>query len=59
VSHDRTFLDNVVTQTLVAEGDGRWTEYPGGYSDWVALRPTAPPAAPARTGSRWAARAST
>src|SRR5512143_1769433 len=42
VSHDRTFLDNVVTQTLVAEGDGRWTEYPGGYSDWVALRPSAP-----------------
>jgi ATP-binding cassette subfamily F protein uup len=39
VSHDRAFLDNVVTQTLVAEGDGRWTEYAGGYSDWVALRP--------------------
>ena len=53
VSHDRTFLDNVVTQTLVAEGDGRWTEYPGGYSDWVALRPkastaSAPAAIPAR-----------
>jgi ATP-binding cassette subfamily F protein uup len=46
VSHDRTFLDNVVTQTLVAEGDGRWTEYPGGYSDWVALRPSPPPGAP-------------
>jgi ATP-binding cassette subfamily F protein uup len=42
VSHDRAFLDNVVTQTLVAEGEGRWTEYPGGYSDWVALRPTRP-----------------
>jgi ATP-binding cassette subfamily F protein uup len=39
VSHDRTFLDNVVTQSLVAEGDGRWTEYAGGYSDWLALRP--------------------
>jgi ABC transport system ATP-binding/permease protein len=39
VSHDRAFLDNVVTQTLVAEGGGRWTEYPGGYSDWIALRP--------------------
>jgi ATP-binding cassette subfamily F protein uup len=49
VSHDRTFLDNVVTQTLVAEGDGRWTEYPGGYSDWVALRP--PPAAAAPSPS--------
>ena len=39
VSHDRAFLDNVVTQTLVAEGDGRWQEYVGGYSDWVAQRP--------------------
>ena len=45
VSHDRRFLDNVVTQTLVAEGDGRWKEYVGGYSDWVAQRP--PPAAAA------------
>src|SRR5690349_11018989 len=35
VSHDRTFLDNVVTQTLAAEGDGRWHEYPGGYEDWL------------------------
>jgi ATP-binding cassette subfamily F protein uup len=39
VSHDRAFLDNVVTQSLVAEGDGRWTEYAGGYSDWLVLRP--------------------
>ncbi len=39
VSHDRAFLDNVVTQTLVAEGDGRWKEYVGGYSDWLAQRP--------------------
>ena len=46
VSHDRAFLDNVVTQTLVAEGDGRWKEYVGGYSDWVAQRPV-PQAAPA------------
>jgi ATP-binding cassette subfamily F protein uup len=35
VSHDRAFLDNVVTQTLAAEGDGRWKEYVGGYSDWL------------------------
>ena len=35
VSHDRAFLDNVVTQTLVAEGGGKWQEYAGGYSDWV------------------------
>ena len=38
VSHDRDFLDNVVTSTLVAEGEGRWTEYVGGYSDYVAER---------------------
>jgi ATP-binding cassette subfamily F protein uup len=36
VSHDREFLDNVVTSTLVFEGDGRIAEYIGGYSDWVA-----------------------
>ena len=39
VSHDRAFLDNVVTQTLVAEGGGKWQEYAGGYSDWVVQRP--------------------
>jgi ATP-binding cassette subfamily F protein uup len=47
VSHDRAFLDNVVTQTLVAEGGGKWREYVGGYSDWVAQRPAPAPAAPA------------
>ncbi len=39
VSHDRRFLDNVVTSTIVWEGDespGRWREYEGGYEDWVA-----------------------
>jgi ATP-binding cassette subfamily F protein uup len=46
VSHDRRFLDNVVTQTLAAEGGGRWKEYVGGYSDWLEQRPT-PEAAPA------------
>jgi len=39
VSHDRAFLDNVVTQTLAAEGGGAWKEYAGGYSDWVRQRP--------------------
>src|SRR3954471_5316578 len=38
VSHDRAFLDNVVTQTLVAEGGGLWKEYAGGYTDYVAQR---------------------
>ena len=39
VSHDRDFLDNVVTSTLVMEGNGRVGEYIGGYSDWVRQRP--------------------
>ena len=39
VSHDRDFLDNIVTSTLVFEGDGRVTEYAGGYADWVRQRP--------------------
>jgi len=52
VSHDRVFLDNVVTQTLVAEGNGSWTEYAGGYSDWLAQRPREAPtrAAPREAG---------
>jgi ATP-binding cassette subfamily F protein uup len=45
VSHDRTFLDNVVTQVIAAEGDGGWKEYAGGYDDWERQRPR--PAAPA------------
>jgi ATP-binding cassette subfamily F protein uup len=39
VSHDRAFLDEVVTGTLVFEGDGRVTEYSGGYEDWLRQRP--------------------
>ena len=39
VSHDRAFLDNVVTSTLIFEGDGRVTEYTGGYEDWLRQRP--------------------
>jgi ABC transport system ATP-binding/permease protein len=45
VSHDRTFLDNVVTSTLVFEGDGKFGEYAGGYEDWESYQraiPTAP-----------------
>ncbi len=38
VSHDRAFLDNVVTSTLVFEGAGRLEEYVGGYSDWLRQR---------------------
>ncbi|MFN3703856.1 ATP-binding cassette domain-containing protein [Thermomonas sp.] len=46
VSHDRDFLDNVVTSTLVLEGDGRLGDYVGGYSDWLRQRPAPAPAAP-------------
>ena len=42
VSHDRDFLDNVVTGSLVMEGNGRVGEYVGGYSDWLRQRPAAP-----------------
>jgi len=41
VSHDRAFLDNVVTSVLAAEGGGAWKEYAGGYTDWVRQRPAA------------------
>jgi ATP-binding cassette subfamily F protein uup len=41
VSHDRDFLDRVVTSTLVLEGEGRVAEYVGGYSDWLRQRPAA------------------
>ena len=45
VSHDRDLLDNVVTSSLVLEGDGRIGEYVGGYSDWLRQRPLSEPAA--------------
>jgi ATP-binding cassette subfamily F protein uup len=41
VSHDRAFLDNVVSSTLVLEGNGQIGEYIGGYSDWLRQRPAA------------------
>jgi ATP-binding cassette subfamily F protein uup len=45
VSHDRAFLDHVVSSTLVFEGAGAVNEYVGGYEDWLRQRPTTPPAA--------------
>ena len=42
VSHDREFLDNVVTQTIAFEGEARWKEYAGGYRDWVRARGATP-----------------
>ena len=44
VSHDRAFLNNVVTSTLVLEGEGRVGEYAGGYDDWLCQRRPDPPA---------------
>ena len=56
VSHDRTFLDNVVTSTLVFEstvGGGPCVkDYVGGYSDWLRQRPEQPPSGPASSSSR-------
>ena len=48
VSHDRAFLDNVVTSTLVLEGAGRVGEYVGGYTDWVRQRKIEEPPKPVR-----------
>jgi ATP-binding cassette subfamily F protein uup len=42
VSHDRAFLDNVVTQTIASEGDGVWLENAGGYADWVRWKAAQP-----------------
>ncbi len=50
VSHDRAFLDNVVTQTLAAEGGGAWREYAGGYTDWLRQRDTKISSPPHRGG---------
>src|SRR5690606_25694162 len=40
VSHDRAFLDNVVTSTIVFEDKGKLTEYVGGYQDWLRQKST-------------------
>lgn len=44
VSHDRTFMDNVVTSVLAFEGEGQVREYVGGYTDWIRQGGTLPPA---------------
>jgi len=59
VSHDRAFLDNVVTQSIVFEGEGKLTEIVGGYADWRAwqqrdlatIRTASPKGSPAPTPS--------
>ena len=52
VSHDRRFLDNVVTSTLAFEGDGRVAEYVGGYQDWLRQRRQPMPAEPAEAAPK-------
>jgi len=53
VSHDRAFLDNVVTQTIASEGAGVWKEYAGGYSDWQRVKSSGKPeTATARRGQK-------
>ncbi|HBH39957.1 MAG TPA: hypothetical protein DDX06_16390 [Curvibacter sp.] len=58
VSHDRSFLNNVVTSIIAHEGEGLWREYEGSIEDWLlqsqrtlALRSTATPAQPEKTGA--------
>jgi ATP-binding cassette subfamily F protein uup len=64
VSHDRDFLDRTVTSVIAFEGEGRWIEYAGGYSDMVAQRghgvaalPQIKPRAPSQVGPARSARA--
>ncbi|OFQ38832.1 ATP-binding cassette domain-containing protein [Achromobacter xylosoxidans] len=57
VSHDRAFLNNVVTQTIAYEGNGHWRDYVGGYDEWVAQRPAPAPASSADDDTAKAARA--
>ncbi len=66
ISHDRDFLDRLVTGVIVPEGDGAWIDYAGGYSDMLAQRgadlarasrKTEPKGAPPKTGRETAAKA--
>ncbi len=52
VSHDRAFLDNLVSSTLVYEGQGRFNEYIGGYTDWQRQRPQTPREEPRPTPAK-------
>jgi ATP-binding cassette subfamily F protein uup len=52
VSHDREFLNNVVTSTIVFEGDGRLVEYVGGYDDWLRQRSLSSPGVTEKPGKK-------
>ena len=56
VSHDRDFLDRSVTSVIAAEGDGRWVEYAGGYTDMLAQRGAALPGRAAKPAARESAK---
>ncbi len=56
VSHDRSFLNNVVTQVIAAEGNGHWQEYVGGYDEWLVQRPEPQPEAAASTAGKGSAK---
>ncbi len=56
VSHDRDFIDRTVTSVVVAEGDGTWIEYAGGYSDMVAQRGHGVDAPPVKLAPKSAAK---
>jgi ATP-binding cassette subfamily F protein uup len=49
ISHDRDFLDRIVTSVIASEGDGRWVEYAGGYTDMLAQRAEEPAAEKPKT----------
>ena len=51
VSHDRSFLNNVATSTMVMEGAGEIGEFPGGYDDWVSQRQVKTPHAKPKISS--------
>ncbi|NYT65549.1 ATP-binding cassette domain-containing protein [Alcaligenaceae bacterium] len=59
VSHDRAFLNNVITQTIATEGDGNWHEYVGGYDEWLEQRPSVAAASVSSAPSPTAAATST
>jgi len=51
VSHDREFLNNVVTQTIASDGPGIWNDYVGGYDDWLAQRRVMAPETESKSAS--------
>lgn len=59
VSHDRTFLDNIVTSTMVFEGNGKVSEYVGGYQDWLRQAPKIAPVASTKSSQSSSSKSNT